>query len=658
MSFDDLVASAAVTSPLPVGRRGETAGPSRSVPVPEAVEASGTGGGTAFPAFAGVAIAIAFWWFSLGRFDLDGAGATGMIGVVPWTYLVAVGILAVLFGWQLSRPQPRTVAIGTVVVALVVVLFSVPNLVDGTGMTPTGYIHAGFIDYIGRHHAILPQYDSRFDWPAFFAAGSVLAGMAGLPNVLPLLVWAPVVFELLALAPMLLLARSVLGSDRTAWLAVVLYYGGSWFAQDYFAPQAVGHLLYLSSMAVLCWTVSGSRADVPVAGGSRRDARGGSLWVGRGSLWAGRAGRPGLPAGLSDGGALAIQLVLTTVAAAMVIDHQLTPLGFIIQLGVLSLLGATRFRAFWLVVLLLFVTWFSYGAKDFWLGHLDELIGNLGQLDSSVNRGLTSRVSSGEPLYLRMQMLRTLWSGLFLLLGLAGGLVLLRRRNRLAVATLALALAPFSLIALQSYGGEIFLRCFLYAMPFLAVLAATALSPLFRLATSARAATVAVVVLVAALGLVTTRGVNVAFERVSPDALAAAKWISAGAPSHPSVAVVETFVPLSFSRIEVQRVSPLGVDCELRLAECALAQRPDQILLTEEQEKYGRLRMRLPAGWLMTDGVSQLIDGAGYRIVFDRPDAVVLQATRTTKAAASRPAAKTGRRTPAAKSRTPAGSGK
>ncbi len=130
-------------------------------------------------------------------------------------------------------------------------------------MTPAGYVHAGFVEYIGRRHEALAGYDARFDWPAFFAAGAVLVHMAGLPDALPLLTWAPIFFELLALAPMLLLARSVLGRARPAWLAVVLYYAGSWFAQDYFSPQAAGHLLYLSSMAVLFWTISGRPAGRP-----------------------------------------------------------------------------------------------------------------------------------------------------------------------------------------------------------------------------------------------------------------------------------------------------------------------------------------------------------------------------------------------------------
>lgn len=592
---------------------------------------------------AGLGLAGGLWWWSLSRFDLDAAGAVGIIGVAPWSYLAAIAVLAALFGYQLSRDQARTLPLALIVGALVVVLFSVPNLADGTAMTPTGYVHAGYVDYIGDHQEVLRFYDARFDWPAFFAAGSILTGLAGMSDALPLLTWAPLAFELLAMAPVLLIARCLVGRGRTAWLAVVLYYAGSWFSQDYFAPQALSHLLYVSSMAVLLWTAGGGSGGLPAR---------------RGGLRAFLTDRPQPPPGLSDRTALGIQLGLTGVLAAMVVTHQLTPIGFIIQLGVLSVLGATRYRALWLVGLLLFVLWFSYGAEDFWRGHLAGLVDNVGKVESSLDRGLTSRVSTGDPIYLRMQLVRTAWSGLFLLAGAVGGVVLLLRgRGRLAITVGALAVAPFTLIALQSYGGEIFLRCFLYAMPFLAVLCAIALSPLLRLPGPARAATVAGVVLAASLALVTTRGVNVAFERVSPDALAAARVVTAAGDRYPQVAVVQSFAPLGYADIDVQRVGMLGPDCETRLVACALEKQPDAILLSLEQEKAGRLREGLPEGWLMRDGVDLLVDAAGYRMVFSRPGAVVLEKTPQTPrialsravppAAAARTTARTAARTTA-----------
>jgi hypothetical protein len=560
----------------------------------------------------GLAAGMALWYASLDRFRLDDAGSLGILDAIPLIYVASLMILAGVFGLELARERPRELAIGLTVACLVVVMFSVPNAVDRTSMMPAGYVHAGFVEYISEHHEVLRTYDARFYWPAFFAVGSLLTGIAGLPDARPLLEWSPVFFELLALPPVLLLARSVLGRGRAAWLAVILYFTGCWFAQDYFAPQAMAHVLYLSVMAVLFWTSSGARE------GLLRTARtrGWRMLLSH---------RPDPPAGLSDASAFGIQLTLTVIVAAMVFTHQLTPIGFTIQLAVLSVLGATRYRALWLVAFLLCVAWFSYGATDFWRGHLEGLMASLGDVDAAVDRGLTSRVSAGDPTYLQMQQLRTFWSGMYLALGAIGGLVLLRRRSPLALAAGAAGVAPFALVALQSYGGEIFLRCFLYAMPFLAVLTAAALSPMLRAPAVPRGLLIATVVAVAALGLVSARGVNVAFERVDSDAVAAAEFVTEAAPHGSTVALVEPFTPLGYADIETLKVRKLGRDCELRLVECAGELRPDYVLISREQERFGQLRMRLPEGWLMKDG-SRALRSAGYQIVFERPDAVVLRA--------------------------------
>lgn len=560
----------------------------------------------------GVGIAMALFWVSLRQFDLDAAGATGIVHATPLTYVAAVGVLALTFALLLGAVQSADLAIGVTVAALVVVLFGVPNLVEGTGSMSVGYLHVGFAEYIEDHHAVPSGVDARFSWPAFFTATAYVTNIAGLPDARPLLPLAPVFFQLLALLPMLVLARRILGSGRAAWIAVVLYYCGTWFGQDYLAPQAVVHVLYLTLMAVLLWTVGPAEP--------------------RGLLWAMRhpgaaRQRPGLPLGMSEGAAFAVQLVLTFLIAALVVTHQLTPVGLIIQLGVLAALSTTRYRLLWLSTGLMFLTWFSYGAVEFWRGHLKGILENLGAVGSSVDKGLTSRLSEGDPTYLRMQYLRTLWSGVFLALGGVGALVLLRRRAALTVTVGALGLAPFVLVALQSYGGEVILRCFLYAMPFLAVLSAAALSPLLRLPPALRVMTFTVVVLLSGLVLVAMRNVNMAFEAMSRDEVQAAEFTMTTAPEGATIGVYEAVSPLGYTGIKTHRVAEIGpaeAKCAQRLLECAEELDPDYLFLSTTQERYGQVKGRMPADWLMRDGVAALVDAGEYRVIHENEHAVVL----------------------------------
>jgi hypothetical protein len=57
------------------------------------------------------------------------------------------------------------------------------------------------------------------------------------------------------------------------------------------------------------------------------------------------------------------------------------------------------------------------------------------------------------------------------------GVVRMMRRGRVAPSHALMAFAPLVLVVLQPYGGEVLLRSYLLALPFLAVLAATSLFP-------------------------------------------------------------------------------------------------------------------------------------------------------------------------------------
>jgi hypothetical protein len=452
----------------------------------------------------------------------------------------------------------------------------------------------------------------------------VFGSVAGLPDARALLAWAPVCFELLALGPVVLLARSLSRDRRTAWLAVVLFYCGAWFGQDYFAPQAVAYVLYLSVLALLAWLLPEHRRMGLRPDRVRRD----------------RA-RPGPPARRDDltaGQQRALHGVALLLGAALVVSHQLTPLALVGALAVLAGLAMTRARLLWLSVSLLFVLWFSYGAADFWRGHLDVVFGSVGRLADTWRQGVRNRVGGGTAVYTRMQYLRM---GLSLLL-LSGGLIgaWWMRRSRVARLLAGLAAAPFALALVQSYGGEVLLRCFLYALPFLAVLSAHAvllvLAPLVRPRHRAgnrvplrAAAAFAVLVLAGSLALVTTRGLNTAFERVTPSELAAARFVEAAAPPGSVVAVLEPVAPLAIGGSGERRVVDRSEDprCPQLVVVCTDLDAPQLVYLSRGQEAYGQLRRRLPAGWLLDQGLRDLLATGDYSVAWRGPDAVVLVST-------------------------------
>jgi hypothetical protein len=98
-------------------------------------------------------------------------------------------------------------------------------------------------------------------------------------------------------------------------------------------------------------------------------------------------------------------------------------------------------------------------------------------------------------------------------------------RNSIRPILLALSIAPFSLILVQSYGGEVAIRCFLYASPVLAPLAALVVLPLFDGSAGeiggrwARGVSAVLVFFALGVWVVTDRGLNVSFEHTTPEEL-------------------------------------------------------------------------------------------------------------------------------------------
>jgi hypothetical protein len=114
-------------------------------------------------------------------------------------------------------------------------------------------------------------------------------------------------------------------------------------------------------------------------------------------------------------------------------------------------------------------------AGTFLSGHLASLLEELGQPGAIVNANVADRLrgSPGHLLVLQARLALTVgvWG-----LALIGGLRRLRA-GQLDLSLALLAMAPFGLILLQAYGGEMLLRVYLFSLPFMAFFAAAAFYP-------------------------------------------------------------------------------------------------------------------------------------------------------------------------------------
>lgn len=569
---------------------------------------------TAATALGALAVSLLLWWWSTRIVDLDALGPAGIVTVMPlvgWCGVaVAAAVLAVAIGRGPGVGDARLAALAVAV--LVIELFTFLGVADGSPPVPTTYVHLGIIDAIQELGRPAEGVDARFSWPGFFLVARAIFETTGVDDPLPALVLYPAAAVLLLLPGVHVLGRAVGGSARSGWFAVVVFVGGLWVQQDYFSPQSVAMLSLVGVVATLVWLTD----QVPDPAPARR-------W------WSPQRARltPARVPGWGARRAVAVELVLVVLLAGLAIGHQLTPLAVVLIAVGFALTGLTRLRTLWLVGGTLVAVWFAFGAADWWTGSLGALLGEVGDVGGSVNRALVDRSGAADPVYSLMQRGRIAWSAAIALVAFVAA-VRLRRSPAARAAAISVA-APAVLVVGQSYGGEIALRVYLYALPGLAALAGVAVAWWVDRSERRELWRVGAVLVVAVVGLTTARGVNASFERVPPDVVEAADELLATVPDRTTFTPMRTTGVLQQRRLaRIDEVAP--VPCETTVS-CVLGADPDYVFVTTMQEAVDRWRTGIPAGAYTVDLVNALEISGAYRVVHRTDHVIVLRTTDPTR---------------------------
>ncbi|MCM3264091.1 lipopolysaccharide biosynthesis protein [Streptomyces thermoviolaceus] len=458
--------------------------------------------------------ALLLYWVPaarLGDGDLDRMGGLGLISVLPLPTLAGAALLITVFAALMwLRREHRTLLLVTLL-ATVVSLHALPAVIETEPRFATAWQHLGFLDHIDRTGTAVPDLDARWSWPGFFAVAAFVARACGLSDLTEVVRWWPMTVQLLYLAPMFLLARSLRASWRARWTGVWIFVLGGWVGQDYFSPQGFTFLLYLVFVAILLVWFRPPRM-----------------------LWA--SVRPGEaevePAGRRQRAVLLA--VLIGLFAVTVPAHQLTPFVMLGVAAVLVLVGRSELRGLPLLCGVLVLFWLGFMAEPYWSGHFDELFGGVGGIGSNVSTSVSGRIEGGDPTHKLVLYTRVLLAGTVLLLACWGWWR--RREHKYRERSLpVLVLVPFLGFGLQSYGGEMALRVFMFALPGAALLAALALFPRAGVTAEERQKDRVSLAPLAALltglllmgGFLVARWGNEPFERIRPGEVAAMEYVYA-----------------------------------------------------------------------------------------------------------------------------------
>ena len=458
--------------------------------------------------------ALLLYWVPaarLGESDLDRMGGLGLISVLPLPTLVGAALLIVVFAALLWLGREHKALLLITLLATVISLHALPAVIEPEPRFPTAWQHLGFIDYIDRTGSAVPDLDARWSWPGFFAVAAFIGKACGVTDWSEVIRWWPTAIQLAYLAPMFLLVRSLRASWRAKWTGVWIFVLSGWVGQDYFSPQGFTFLLYLAFVAILLvwfraphvlWTkIRPGEAEVEPT--DRRQQA-------------------------------VLLLVLIGLFAASVPAHQLTPFVMLGVLTVLVLIRRSELRGLPILFGVLVAVWLGFMAEPYWSGHFNDLFGGVGGVGSNVSTSVSGRIQGGSSTHKLVLYTRVLLAGGTMAFACWGWW---RRRDHKyrERSLLVLTFVPFLGFGMQSYGGEMALRVFMFAVPGAALLAGLALFPRTgatakerekdRMSLAPLAALLAGLVLMG--GFLVARWGNEGFERVRPGEVAAMNYVYA-----------------------------------------------------------------------------------------------------------------------------------
>jgi hypothetical protein len=406
-------------------------------------------------ALGAVVASLAAWSLALGRVDLSAISDVGLVTALPPLLLTAVAVITLSFALVVTLRPHAEWLVWIHLLALIVMLFAITAIVEPEPRFTVAWRHVGIIENLTRTGVVDPKIDAYFSWPGFFALGAFLTQALGLSSALDLTPWAPLVFNLMYLPAVVMLLRTATTDSRVIWVGCWLFFIGDWIGQDYFSPQGFDYFVYILVLAILLtWFRSAPAGD------------------GRLARWFQPVDEPPRPrlSGFQRTALLSIVVLLFTTT---VYSHQLTPFAILGLTGLLVILRRLSAQGLPTLMAVVLGTWLSYMTVTYLGGHIASLISRIGNVDTTVAANLTERVR-GSNLHVIVIFVRLLNTATLFGLAALGGLRRLLT-NRRDLTWPLLALAPFGLLLLQDYGGEMLLRVYLFSLPFTAFLAAHAL---------------------------------------------------------------------------------------------------------------------------------------------------------------------------------------
>jgi hypothetical protein len=562
------------------------------------------------------------WLLTLRPIHASDVTDIGLISALPPGTWLAIALITVAFTVAVElRPISLPLAVWSIL-SMALVLYATPALIEALPRFNTTYVHVGLMEAIVRSGRLFPEFDARYSWPLFFTAGAMISQLARI-DLLTIAAWVPLVTSLAVLPALWVLVHAFANDHRIALVAMWFFLLVDWVGQDYLSPQGMNLVIYVWFIAIVSLVFR--RAAQPRPWVTRAMARS-RLPM---QVFLDAMGRPIGPAIARSGMLLVIVFLAFTSASS----HQLTPFAMVgASLG-LAVVGRTSLRSLPIIVAVITALWVSLAGQDYLLGNLAQLLKDFGDPAGNASTSVAGRLH-GSPGHVFVVTERIFYTAAFWAVAAIG----VYRRIRSGfwdVGAMVLAVVPFGIIIFQSYGGEVFLRCFLLSLPAMAFFAAASIYPVFY--SRSRFQAVALVVVSVALvgGFLVARYGNERADIVEVGELAGADRAYTVMPQGSLITTVDYNSPIRYRFVDlydylelqgrVADFTPTEITTQI---EAVRDGRPAFLFISRGQQALEELVGNSADDWAAM--VAGIEGSPRFEPVFETPDASLFRIVPTT----------------------------
>jgi len=352
----------------------------------------------------------------------EGLRFLGLFSVMPIGFIISLTILSMSFFITLNMKNEHQRILFCQFALLIVFINLTPVLVEGTPRFSSTYANYHSVDYVIKKGYINPSAQWIHNWPAFSILESIFVQVAAVPAELILSMY-PTMYNFILFFPLFAFFRLMFNNTEQCWIAMWIFYIVNWIGQDYFSMQSLGFFAFvLFSLVLFKFGNNNTRAR----------------------NW----------------------LILMSLLFFLVASNHLLSSVVVLSL-ILVFFAFKQFRKLSIVVLLIviFGFWTMFGATIYLEWNAEALIKRAFDFWFKFQTSVVSRVA-GSPGRVIASQTRLVFSALVLLLGFIGITVMhIKRENGKTEKKLFLMMLSICLLLFfSSYGGELFMRIFLFSL--------------------------------------------------------------------------------------------------------------------------------------------------------------------------------------------------